>query len=564
MKQQSDWTRPRDRRFSRRRLVGLAAVGGATLALAGCSGRNAGTAQRPSTGVAGTPRAGGKLNVRVPNDPFDWDMSYTGKTIPNDFGISMAYESLLSFKHGAGVKYGDSLLQPQLAEKWETPDPQTYTFHLRQGVKFANMPPVNGRELTAADVKWSYEYWSRTGQFKGKNLPPAQYASYFAGISSIDAPDNYTVVAHFDKPFVPFVNYTGSYFNPIVPHEIYDQDGNLRNRIAGTGPWQLDSSASEKGTRWVWKKNPAYWDTGKPYLDEVDWLIIPDDASATAALQSKQVDIVGALGENFSYNTMQQVIKVAPSVISFEYLPVGATLFLQTNTRKEPLRDARVRQAMSAGLDRDEFVKTFAGGKGGWVLVGSFPDTFSPEEMKQILKYDPAQAKQLLSAAGYANGVDIEFTYPGTDYGQGFVTQIQLVQAQLKKLGINITLKSQDKAAWTDSKKNYTYPMTAQPKADLIGDVDSWLYDFRSGNKANYVGANDPQLDALIDGERRETDPTKRQDTIRQAVKLLNQQAYAVGVFIGSQDIFWQPYVKGYNPNFEDIMVPQADTWVSK
>jgi peptide/nickel transport system substrate-binding protein len=517
-----------------------------------------------SSGAAGSPKPGGIARVRATSDPFDWDMSYAGKSVPNDYGQDLAYDSLLAFKHGPDVDFGASILQPNLATKWETPDAITYTFHLRQGVKFANRAPVNGRELTSADIKWSYEYWSRTGQFKdNKSLPPSQYAGYFEGMTGIQTPDPYTVVVTFAQPFVPFINYAGSYFNPIVPHEIFDADGNLQSQIAGTGPYQLDQASSQKGSKWVWKKNPTYWDTGKPYIDEVQWIVLADQAAANSAFQTKQVDLVGILNDTMAVITAEQFQKANPTASYIEYLPVGNSLYINIQTKKAPLTDVRVRQAMSFAMDRDEFVKTLSNGKGGWALSGAFPDTFTQDEMHQMLKYDPTQAKQLLSAAGYPNGVDIEWIYPGLAYGQDYISAIQLLQAQLKKVGINMTLKSFDKDAWTNNRKTYNFQLTGSAKADLVGDVDSWLYDFHSGSKANYSQVSDPQLDSLIDQSRRETDPDKRKDLVRQAVKLIATQAYSLSAWSGHQFQFWQPTLKGFHPNFNNNTVPQTDSWVT-
>jgi peptide/nickel transport system substrate-binding protein len=563
MAQDTYWIRARMRALPRRRILGAGAAA-LSLGVVACGksgGANQGSPASGGSGQADKPHSGGKVSVRMANDPFDWDMSFAGKSIPNDYGQSLAYDSLLGFKHGTGISYDAAVLSPQLAVRWETPDAATYTFQLRQGVKFAPAPPVNGRELTSADIKWSYEYWSRTGSIKDAKLPPSQYASYFEGISGIQAPDPYTVVVQFSKPFVPFINYTGSYFNPIVPHEIFDLDGNLQNRIAGTGPWQLDAGGSQKGSRWVWKRNPNYWDTGRPYVDEVDWLILPDQASANTALETKRVDILGASGDAIAAISASQLQKSFPAALHAEYLPVGTSLYLNINTKMAPVKDARVRQAMSFALDRDEFVKTFSLGRGGWALSGAFPDTFTQDEIKQLLRYDPAEAKQLLSAAGYANGVEVEFIYPGTAYGQDYVSALQLLQAQLKKVGINLTLKSMDKDAWTNNRKTYSFVMTGSAKGDLVGDVDSWLYDFHSGNKSNYSQTSDPQLDALIDGQRQEVDAAKRKDLIRQAVRLIAEQAYSLSVWTGNQFQFWQPTLRGYAPNFGVNMVPQTDTW---
>jgi peptide/nickel transport system substrate-binding protein len=492
-------------------------------------------------------------------------MSYTGKSNPNQYGAGLAYNSLLSTKTGADLKYEQVILTPALAERWEVQDAATYTFHLRKSVKFANLPPINGRELTAEDVKWSYEYWSRTGQFAEKKLPQARFNWFFEGVTDIQTPDSSTVVVRFKDPFVPFINYAGSYNNPIVAHEIFDQYGNFKDHIVGTGPFQLDETSVQKGSRWSWKKNPDYWDAGRPYLDEVRWLIIPDDAAAIAAFEAKQVDIIGATGDVFGLPQTQQIPKAYASAVQDEHLPTGPTLWLDINNQTPPLNDVRVRQALSLAIDRDEFIKTFAGGKGAWALPGAGPDTFTQAEIQQLLHYDPNQAKQLLSEAGYPNGVDLDFTYPGAAYGQDYISHLQLLQAQAKKVGINIQLRSQDKNTWSSLEMTGKYLITANPKTSAMpgGDIDAYVYaNFHSGTGENRYGVKDAQLDKMLEAQRREPDAAKRNELVREAVRYVTQQAYGIAVFRAAQCQFWQPSLKGYTPNAWSVTVPQANSWI--
>ena len=263
------------------------------LLAAACSAPSA----SPSGGAASgstDPKPGGSLALRITGDPFDWDLSYVGKSIPNGDSQPFIYNSLLGYKTGPGLKHAELVLRPELAETWAvSPDGSTFTFNLRKGVKFAPKEPVNGRELTAADVKWSYEYWSRSGQFKDKKLPTGQFGWMYEGLKAVDTPDDHTVVVRFSEPFAPFLNYAASDYNPVVAHEIYDRDGHMKNTAVGTGAFQLDETASQKGSRWVFKKHPSYWEPGRPYLDEVRLLVIPDDSTALAAFKTRQVDMLG-------------------------------------------------------------------------------------------------------------------------------------------------------------------------------------------------------------------------------------------------------------------------------
>ena len=551
--------------MTRRRLLGVSAAMGAAAGgglLAGCGkAQPSNTAAKPgsTSATAGKPRSGGKVSVNINNDPFDWDLSAAGKTLPNSNGMALAYESLLTVGAGPNVKYGDLTIQPLLAQKWEAPDVQTFTFHLRPNVKFADMAPVNGRALSSADVKWSYEYWSRTGQFAGKKLAPAQFAWFFEGIDSIQTPDPATAVVRFKTPYAPFLNYAASDFNPIVPHEIYDADGNLHNRIVGTGPWQLDSSSSQKGSQWVWKKNPSYWDTGKPYIDEVHWLVLPDVATVEAGFKSKQLDVLGA--DILGCNDASQVKQAVPTAAQFSYLLPAWEIYMQV--QKPPLTDERVRQAVGYAIDRDAFIKTLDCGQGGWGLAGAFPTTMTQAEVKQVAKFDPQKSQQLLTAAGHPNGVDIPFIYPGNSYGQTYIDEMQLLQAQLKKVNINLQLNTMDKANFSKLKKSKNFVMTIQGKGDLLGDVDDYLFGtFYSKAKANYQDLNDTQLDKLLTEQRQEQDPAKRQQIIKQALTYIYDHAlgFSIESRLGYQ--FAQPTLKGYAPQFGVHQLPLTTSWV--
>ena len=543
-------------RLSRRSALGVlggAALAGASLTLASCGRGGAASRQPASSGGQSKPQLGGQVRTRLTVDPNDWDVSLLGKGGAD--GIFLAYDNLVGFRAGQDVGYTDAVIAPELAESWEIgKDATTFTFHLRKGVKFADLPPVNGRELTAADVKWSYEYWTRTGQFAGKKLRPAQWAWMFEGMDRVETPDPYTAVVYFKKPFVPFASYAAAERgSPIVPHEIYDQDGNLSNRIVGTGAFQLDVTATQKGTRWVWKRNPTYWQQGKPYIDSVQQLIVPDDSAAFAAFQTKQLDILGDLGNgwNISYQDGQRLQEQNPHAGVQEAMH-PKPLLLYINVQREPFSDLRVRQALSLAIDRDEFVKTFTGGKGGWALCGAIAGLFTQAETKAMLHYDPAQAKQLVAQAGYPNGADVEFIYPGKLYGDLYISEMELLQSQLKKAGINLSLKNVEATAFGQRKKSHDFQLTITPGSTIDGDVDAWVYgDFYPGSTKNYNNVNDPALGKMLDQQRAEVDQSKRKTLLRDIVRYINvEKVWGLSVFYGVDWTFWQPEVKNFYPNF--------------
>jgi peptide/nickel transport system substrate-binding protein len=288
---------------------------------------------------------------------------------------------------------------------------------------------------------------------------------------------------------------------------------------------------------------------------------VKDDASAQAAFQTKQLDL---LDTDLDQTTMDVLTRAMPSAIKYQTVdPAPMHLYMSVKPGS-PLADIRLRQAIGLTIDRDAFLKTLFNGQGAWGLAGAFPDTYSQAEIKAMLKHDPQQAKQLVAAAGYPNGVDLQFNYPGNAYGQIYITQMQLLQSQLKQVGINLQLNSLDKATESTLKKQHNFTITDTTKS-LAGDVDSYLYAvFYPGSRENYTEVNDPGLTPLLVQQRQETDPTKRRDIVREAVKRINvDQVWALAVYRGVIWNIWQPRLQNYAPHFA-LTLTLDNAWLSE
>ncbi len=535
----------------------------ASLALAACT-----PAAQPAGGPApqgggDQPTLGGVLNARVFTDFFDFDPSYDGKSSPNTNAYNLVEDTLLRFKTGPGVDFGAQVATTGLAESWEvSPDAKTITLHLRKGVKFAKVAPVNGRGFTSQDVKWNLEYYARSGQFKDKKLPVNQFDWMYEGLTSVDTPDPYTAVVRFSKPFVPFVNYMATEVMTMGAREVYEEDGSLQKRMAGTGPFIHDEASTQRGSRWVFKKNPDYWEPGKPYLDEIRYLVLPDDPTTVAAFRTKQVDVLSD-GQSVTARNADEVRKSMPQATVQQAIN-PAPLHLYLSAKHFPFNDLRLRKAVDLAIDRDEFVKVMSNGQGGWGMPGAFSDTWTQDEIKTILKYDPAQAKKLMAEAGYPNGFDTKFLIRGNDGGEQLRTQAQLLQAQLKKVGINMTLDiTADKAAGAKRLYAGDFDLIALNKA-LYGDVDSFLYaTYHSTSAANYSFVADPEVDKLIEAQRAEVNPTKRLEVVRQVSRRLAETGDAVVIYREAYYTAWQQWVKGYYPLWRGVRQP-ADLWIDK
>ena len=549
-------------RVSRRRALGLSAAGAGIAGLLVACGRGTGGATPGSTRQPSQPKQGGILNVaQSADDPSSFDPVTQHK----ETGQSMLWtnDALLAFQTGSGVQYTQMDVRAGLAERWESPDAQTFTFHLAPGVKFASLPPVNGRVLSSDDVKWTYEYLSRTGQFAGKKLPPSVVATMLEGIDRVETPDSSTAVVTFNAPFAPFVSYAASQWLPILAHEIFDADGDFSKRAVGTGPFQLDTATSQKGTRWVYRRNPTYFRPGLPYTDQINNKVLADDATQNAAFDTRQLEILTEAGLTLAGVTQHE--KAVPGSVRYAS-PNPSYYHLFMNVAKQPLTDQRIRQAIGLSIDRDEMIKTFGNGGGQWALAGATPGLFTDAEARQILKFDPAAAKQLVSQAGYPNGVDLVDVYAPSS-GDTYVSILQLLQSQLRKGNINLTLKATDHTSQADLRRTGNYQLDLQPRGSgLPLDEDSVLYgDFYPALASNYGRVNDPELTPLLLQQRQVPDISKRTDLWRQIVTRVNTVPWALGLFFGTAFQLGQPYVQNYGPNMSaDASLYLTEVWMNK
>lgn len=542
---------------TRRRFLATTAAGAGLGMAAACGSNKPRPAGGGNAAQATRPKAGGKFNQPLKADPPGFDPATRFIQTAQMIGITM--DRLLMWRTGPGTKYTDLVLEPGLADKWETPDAQVYTFHLHPDVKFANLPPVNGREMTSADVKWTLEYVSRTGE--SKSLKPAPSAAMFEGLERIETPDASTVVVHFGDPFAPFLNNVASEFSGILAREVAAVDGGYDKNTVGTGPWQLDMPSSQPGHLWVFKRNATYFRPGRPYIDQLNQIVLPDDSTTNAAFQAKQVDMVAYTG--LTFQLARQLQKAVPSATLFDYLaPQGKHIYM--NVSKPPLNDERVRRAFILSIDRDAMLKALADGKGEWSLSGGTPGLFTQDEIRKLLPHDPAQAKQLVSAAGYPNGVDINVIYPGQKYGQELIDQWQLIQQQVKQAGINLVLQSIDATEESTRKRTGDFQLEMAPKP-IEGDLDEIVHEmFYSKSAGNYGRINDPKLDDLVLAQRREPDLTKRRDLWRQIATHVAQAAWCTDLYYTTGYYVWQPYLRDFYPNQGYHGWPILNSWLDK
>src|SRR6266705_3254375 len=261
---------------SRRQLLKAGLAAGAALATWPLSGPSALWGEE-----AGPPKRGGILRVRG-LDPVHFD-PHLSINVRTQATLSFVYSKLVRHKVGAEIRPGTFIVEPDLAERWEELDDLTYVFHLRQGVKWHNKPPVNGRELVAEDVKFTFD------RFLGEKANPLRYI--LEAVDKVEVVDRYTVKFLLHEPFVWLLDVLANPLGTwIIPREVVEQFGDLKKAESaiGTGPFLLERY--EPNVKTVFKRHPDYFLKDQPYVDGVEWLVVNDPSAALAMYRTGLLD----------------------------------------------------------------------------------------------------------------------------------------------------------------------------------------------------------------------------------------------------------------------------------
>ena len=498
------------------------------------------TAAPGTTPAAAQGEPGGTIRLITYGEPPHQDVHQSLLTNIQGEGFGQAYSGLLMYKWGPDVAALDSIPVGDLAEKWENPDPTTYIFYLRKGVKFHNIAPVNGREFVADDVVFSHTRQATKG------WPNAPYVDM---VKTWEAPDKYTVKATLDKPNAGFLTIFASGYNKIVAKELVEKDKDLKNSPhIGTGPFIQDEF--QKDVMKSLKKNPDFYVKGQPLVDKVEFYIITDDSARQAAFQTGKIDRYG-----FSTPIVKALTAANPKLVKKEYKGSYGGFNFGLKVSQKPFDDERVRDAISLALDRQAFIDTVQFGM-GWFSQGiTLPkeDWLLPqEEFAKAWKRDVPKAKQLLAEAGYPNGFDSELTVAYT-YGQSYISGGELFQSQLKDVGINVTIKNVDSPTYVERViqrgttggefKMYLGPLGAAAEASAE------LYNtYHSTGGRNVSGHNDPKLDKMIDDQSQELNAEKRKAMIMEIERYLLDKNYKLFIASSTSQTLVQPWLQGWAP----------------
>jgi peptide/nickel transport system substrate-binding protein len=495
----------------------------------------AGAALAPAD-AAETPRRGGVLLAVIGADPPSLD-PHQESTFATIQLVAPCYTTLLQIDPYQFPKViGDA------ATEWKiSPDGLTYTFKLRQGIKFHD-----GSVMTSADVKATYDKIV---------FPPEGVRSVrknaFTAIERVEAPDASTVVFKLKFPSASLLDNLASPWNVIYPKKYLDKDPNyFKTNVVGSGPFKFKSFT--RGSTFEGERNPDYFIKDRPYLDGYKFFISPETSVRAAAIRSGRAYIEF---RDLPNAEVEAIKKQLGDKVAVQTTPVTGQWGIAINNTIKPFNDVRVRKALTLGFDRytaGRVLQTLTGLRdvGGLMRPGSEWAMSEPELQKlpgfwKDADKSRAEAKRLLAEAGYPNGFKVvlknrNVKLPYQDFA------VFLIQ-EWKKIGVEAENRPLETASWfADGQDTGNFELIISPTVEFMDDPDQFLGRYVTGSTQNWGRFSNPAVDDLFSRQARSVDPAERKKLIIQLQKLVLDNAYYMPGLWWTRNVVHWTKVKNY------------------
>jgi peptide/nickel transport system substrate-binding protein len=374
-------------------------------------------------------------------------------------------------------------------------------------------------------VKYCFEQYAKEGV----------QSFNFQEIEGIEAPDKYTVRLHLNAPNALLPQNLAEPTAVLFAREVLEQDGDLKKRLIGTGPYILKEHTRK--VRVVLQRNPDYFDKARPYVDEYTILSTPDAATRMAAFRTGQSDILWLA----SPSEVETVRRTNPTIVTQGYHNTLAPFGLALAQDRPPFNDVRVRRAISMAIDRQKQMDTVFEGHGipGWGVPYLYYQDRMPtlSQLGPWWQYRPAEAKKLLTEAGHGKGFETSLFY--YEYFPQMSSQVQLVQQDLRKnLNIDVKITKLDYTTYYGRYVDNKWDGMAWgfQSGHAIG-LDERTYQYmHSKSTKNFFRVNDPVIDELTTKLRRTPDRAEQRALTRKIVDREFDQVLRM----------WMPYDNGF------------------
>lgn len=531
-----------------RLLTGTAALLTVSLAAAACGSAG------PTTGAdAGDPTPGGTLRYGLSQAPTCSDPTQAG-TNQTIFVTRQVVDSLTDQDPETGE------ITPWLAERWDvSADATSFTFHLREGVTFSD-----GTPLTADTVRANFE------AIPGLGAKAGQASSFLAGLTEIAVEDPTTVRIEFGAPNAQFLQASSTSQLGIQSESTVALSAEERcaGENIGTGPfvysdWQQDRSATlEKRTGYDWA-SPVASHTGEAYLDGIEFTVVPESGVRSGSVSSDQLDLISdALPQD-----APQIEGAGGEIVTTSN--PGVPFGIQPNVSRGVLADPDVRRALIPAIDRQELIDTVLDDDFNPATSSLASRTPGYTDLAGIATHDPDLAREILDDAGWVegpggirakDGVPLAFTVTYSAVFAGNQAILELVQQQLKEVGVDLTLGLVSTPEMTAKQTSGDYDAVYYNVTRADGDILRTLFSLK-GTNLNKRTDPIPALDDALAGQLAEIDTAKRNALLATA----QEQVLDAGLWIPTIEL---SQVIGASENTQDVTFDATarlvfyDTWL--
>jgi peptide/nickel transport system substrate-binding protein len=505
--------------------------------------------------AAETPRRGGVLLAVIGADPPTLDPHQEG-TFATLQVVAPLYSTLLQID-----PYSYPKIIGDVASDWKiSSDGLTYTFRLRPDIRFHD-----GSPLTAVDVKASYDKIV---------FPPNGVRSIrknaYAAVAGIEAPEASTVVFKLKFPSASLLDNLTSPWNVIYPKKYLDKDPNyfLKN-VMGSGPFKF--KAYTRGATFEGVRNPDYFVKDRPYLNGYKFFISPETSVRAAAIRSGRAYIEF---RDLPLSEVEAIKRQLGDKVVVQHTPLVGQWGIAINNNIQPFTDARVRRALTLGIDRYTagrvlFPLTGLKHVGGLMRPGT-EWAVPPAELEKLPGFardaekNRAEAKKLLAEAGYPHGFKVvlknrNVKLPYQDFAV-FVIQ------EWRKIGIEAENRPLETAAFiADGRDNGNFELIVSATVEYIDDPDVFLRRYTTGDIGNIGRYSDPVLDDLFARQTRALDPAERKKLLVELQKRVLEQVYYMPGLWWTRNVVHWTKVKNYvAPPSHYTNQKLQDVWLSE
>jgi len=512
-------------------------------------------------GPALAQKTGGVLRVAHRDSPASMSI-LEEVTISTVAPMMAVFNNLVIFDQHTPQNTLQSIV-PDLATSWSwNEDGTALTFHLREGVRWHD-----GQPFTAKDVQCTWDMLLGKSAVKFRINPRR---SWYWNLDRVTAAGDYEAVFHLKQAQPALVALLASGYSPVYPCHVPPQD--MRQHPIGTGPFKFVSYKPNESIRLT--RNPDYWKLGRPYLDGIEWTIIPNRSTALLAFLAGKVDMT------FPYEVTVPLLKDIeqqdPQAIC-QLRPRGVSSTLIVNRDAPPFDNPDLRRAMALTLDRRAFIDVLSGGQGD-IGAAMLPPPeglwgMPPERLKSLPGYDPdvqgnrSAAREIMRRLGYGLHNPLAVKVAARNIPLYRDPAVMLID-QLKEIYVAGELDIVETANWNPkvTRRDYMVGLENTGSA-VVDDPDQQLYEsYACESDRNFTGYCNRQLDELFHRQSRETDQQQRKQLVWDIDATLQQQGARPVIFHTRGATCWHPLVKNLTTMVNSMYNGwrMEDVWLDK